>query len=779
MTIKSKFQSLALKALGISEAVQLWLTGEDMPDSKSSKPTKPYSQVGLVFTCVNKLISAVSSLPCVLSTADDRVVEGGPQYDVLFNNPAMSFEQLVTETIGHFALTGDVFWLFTEMEGFSPKEIRVVSGSQMHPITHNRRADGILVGWEFRGTGGQRARFATDEVHQWKTFNPYDRFHGMGPVKAASLSIDYSFAAGLFNTAALDNGAELGLILITQGRLEPDQVRQLRSQFDSRHKGAAKAKRTAVLTGGMDVKTQAMKMTDMQMAKIKNMTDKEICSAFGVPPGVVGLITEAQYSHGPAQEDFIFNTIIPLARLLAAQLTVGILSKGYPSKASAVELKDSRFAGGIRGSAKNIFYRDARRKAVANKQKLFAWFDASQHPTVQKSNRETAEKVLKFTEAGVSLNAIIEAHNLPYETTPWGDDWWINMGRVPASFTLEAGIEGITGPQLPEGEGEEAEEEGKSVIANQIEDIRDMIAELKVKDSAEAQRLRIWRNWTVSWLGIEREFEGAMRVYFVRQQRILLDKLKKALADLGEKSVTKDNTDQIIARVVFDLRRENDRIRVINHTFFEKASELGIRQTLSEALGLSGDELTRRTETAKRAAWLRGKQTVSTTRITGINKTTQAMVARQLQQGLDAGEGLNKLTARVEETLGSNRARALRIARTQTGGAVSSGRHAGLQTADVDLKGWLTGRDKDVRDSHRAAEASYAKGIPLDQPFSVGGQMLMYPGDPSGSAAEIINCRCVELAIRAKGKTFDLAHYAQVRFYSYAQMQKDMDNEKN
>jgi hypothetical protein len=32
--------------------------------------------------------------------------------------------------------------------------------------------------------------------------------------------------------------------------------------------------------------------------------------------------------------------------------------------------------------------------------------------------------------------------------------------------------------------------------------------------------------------------------------------------------------------------------------------------------------------------------------------------------------------------------------------------------------------------------------VPLDKPFNVSGQNLMFPGDPNGSAGNVINCRC-------------------------------------
>ena len=84
-----------------------------------------------------------------------------------------------------------------------------------------------------------------------------------------------------------------------------------------------------------------------------------------------------------------------------------------------------------------------------------------------------------------------------------------------------------------------------------------------------------------------------------------------------------------------------------------------------------------------------------------------------------------------------------RIVRTEATFAANMG---SLQSA-TDMFGtngfdkeWLTAVDGRERDAHRMANGQ--KRDPLE-PFNVGGELLMLPGDPRGSASNIINCRCV------------------------------------
>ena len=93
--------------------------------------------------------------------------------------------------------------------------------------------------------------------------------------------------------------------------------------------------------------------------------------------------------------------------------------------------------------------------------------------------------------------------------------------------------------------------------------------------------------------------------------------------------------------------------------------------------------------------------------------------------------------------------RADRIARTETIGAFNSGTYAGAFTQAtqygdrIGLQWWAT-RDTRTRQTHRRAHGQIR---PVGERFKVGNAFLLYPGDPTGPAGEVINCRCVPVEI--------------------------------
>ena len=53
---------------------------------------------------------------------------------------------------------------------------------------------------------------------------------------------------------------------------------------------------------------------------------------------------------------------------------------------------------------------------------------------------------------------------------------------------------------------------------------------------------------------------------------------------------------------------------------------------------------------------------------------------------------------------------------------------------------WVAAQGERTREDHSAANGQI---VSMNQPFIVGGEELMYPGDPNGSAENVINCRCI------------------------------------
>jgi 2'-5' RNA ligase len=133
--------------------------------------------------------------------------------------------------------------------------------------------------------------------------------------------------------------------------------------------------------------------------------------------------------------------------------------------------------------------------------------------------------------------------------------------------------------------------------------------------------------------------------------------------------------------------------------------------------------------------------TEATNRLVGIGDDIWSLIANQLAQGVDMGESIPELAARIRATAPMTEARATTIARTEVISASNAGSFAQAQTLDdpTMTKTWLATNDSRTRPTHRAADG---QTVPLMSAFVVGGFPLMVPGDPIGPPQECINCRC-------------------------------------
>lgn len=114
------------------------------------------------------------------------------------------------------------------------------------------------------------------------------------------------------------------------------------------------------------------------------------------------------------------------------------------------------------------------------------------------------------------------------------------------------------------------------------------------------------------------------------------------------------------------------------------------------------------------------------------------------------GEGVDSQAARLRHVLdvtGTENwpARARTVAVTEVHRAYNMGATAAAlriqqrESLSILFKQWQSKHDSAVRPGHRLADGQIRL---VSQPFIVAGEPLMAPGDPAGSPANVINCRC-------------------------------------
>jgi len=140
-------------------------------------------------------------------------------------------------------------------------------------------------------------------------------------------------------------------------------------------------------------------------------------------------------------------------------------------------------------------------------------------------------------------------------------------------------------------------------------------------------------------------------------------------------------------------------------------------------------------------------------RITSVTNTTRSNVVNAIARGFLEGLGQNDIADLILDTGAQiSQARAALIARTEVHGAANYGAvEAAKKTGVASKKEWLSAQDDRTRTIDEGDEWDHLNfdgtKVGMDEPFvfsSAKGQSdsIMYPGDPSGAAGNVINCRC-------------------------------------
>lgn len=140
------------------------------------------------------------------------------------------------------------------------------------------------------------------------------------------------------------------------------------------------------------------------------------------------------------------------------------------------------------------------------------------------------------------------------------------------------------------------------------------------------------------------------------------------------------------------------------------------------------------------------------TRLQSVADTTRKAISNIIERSIQDGKGAEDVARAIaNESKGEiNRNRARVIARTETINAMNKGKRISILSSNLMYeKKWIAATDDRTRLPHK--HMNLEGYFPLEQPYFVNGETLDYPGDPQGSAGNVINCRCTEVYRVSRG----------------------------
>jgi HK97 family phage portal protein len=293
------------------------------------------------FRAVKLIAEAAAALPLVCQD-EERRYEAHPLLTLLRRPNAVQGKGEFLEAVyAQLLLSGNAYVEAVAGTTPMPVELHVLRSDRMAVIPG---ADGWPAAYEY-AVGNRRHRFKVGEgpspICHIRTFHPSDDHYGFSPLQAAATALDVHNAASRWSKALLDNAARPSGAIVYRGAdgaglLTPDQYERLVEELEANHQGARNAGRPMLLEGGLDWKPMGFSPSDMEFHQTKEAAAREIATAFGVPPMLIGVPGDATYAnYQEANRAFFRLTVLPLATKVMAALSAWI--SGYTGE--AVELR--------------------------------------------------------------------------------------------------------------------------------------------------------------------------------------------------------------------------------------------------------------------------------------------------------------------------------------------------------------------------------------------------------------------------------------------------------
>lgn len=613
-------------------------------------------------------------------------------------NPEMTGRTLLAWTAAQRIATGRNAWEIEWTQSPGRGEVAALwplPACHVQPIPTAKRSPRYFDGFRVTTDPAEYVDLSPEQVHYGWTMSGTDPRQAVAPLQASRYAITLAVMGDRQNLAFLRNGAVPAAVVTTTEFPNDDERHAFRKGWQSEYRGpdnAGKVRFHEVDDQGegpvgeaIDVKVLGLSNRDSQFVQAHLQSLKEIAWGLGVPWSKIDA-ADRTFSNAEAEERvWLTERVVPFLETLTDEINLRLAPVLGPE---------------------------------------VGWFDLSDEEALRPKAKFTASEGIALFDAGLALPEEVR------EEVGLDPDVDLPEPAVPEQPALPA----ASVAEVPDPEDPEDTPALPAGRARRAPEVRALTAEQQ-----EQRRATIWRRNDAALRGLEAAFARQWAAYFAKQAKAVVGQLtgkrtaarltaastaRELRADLGVGGPLDPNEIARWRAAAYDLAD-------LMHT---AATTAGVTR-VNNAFGVSFD---------LEAPFIRDFIRARANQLAGqVTTTTYDAIQRALADGVANGASIDDLAVAVQDVFADATAnRALTIARTEVISASNGSASLAASQLPSDVAAgqeFIATRDGRVRDDHADADGQV---VPMGAPFDVGGEPLLYPGDPSGSPENIINCRC-------------------------------------
>jgi phage portal protein BeeE len=528
---------------------------------------------------------------------------------------------------------------------------------------------------------------------------------GLSPLSASRMSWETRFDILRWKRDLYENGANVNHIFSfkpgTVG-FDPAEFKAAQKAILAMNSGQ-RNRWSPVVVPNLDLLQHGITPRDMMFLEGANLADKDVCMVYKLPPAMIGIRDQGAMQRGTNVLDELLMYAIQClekeALLFSSVVTAQWCYRYAPGVYCEVD------TSGL------LAVQDALTKQADGIAKLTGRFPLTLNDALKRMNMQPAPPD-GLGDEYVVLNTIALAESL---NDPEPD---------PALAVDGAPKQEATGPGKPAAK-ERRTRRSHTRLARLMRDYRGARGDRR-KELRKELRLAHDKNLS----RYEARVSRWATLHFRDQMHGALEaaRLDPRFQHIQERDKQKLTFENLVPESDEAIRAKLEKIYedIIEERGAEAGAEIGVEVALESQRGMLRDLIARRSHDI----------------IKGIDDTTSSRLDEALTS-LVNGETttMQDLYEMIRQVFEGRINNAETIARTETAWAYNTATFQAFDESDVKFKSWLTSHDDAVRPSHDDCEAEGI--IAMDEAFSNG---LLYPGDESGDASEVCNCRCALIA---------------------------------